>query len=111
MSTEMTERLSDGGTMDSPHIATLQLPGLGNQARQIHIFPYMKTVPLISVGVLWDYGCAITVEKQEMSVHKNGQEIIKGTRNKKTRMWKVPLETQQAEYVTNNVMGKHKNQN
>ena len=39
-----------------------------------------------------------------MPFHKNGQEIIKGTRNKKTRMWEVPLETQQAESMTNNIM-------
>ena len=36
-----------------------------------------------------------------MSVQKNGQEIIKGTRNKKTGLWEVPLDTQQSEYVTN----------
>ena len=39
-----------------------------------------------------------------MPVHKNGQEIIKDTSNKKTGMWEVPLETQQAESMTNNIM-------
>ena len=85
----MTARLPDGSTMESSHIATLQLPFLIKQARQIHISPKMNTAPLISLGVLYDYGCTITLDKQEMSVHKNGQEIIKGTRNKKTGMWEV----------------------
>ena len=90
--------------MESTHISTLQLPGLSKQSSQIHIYPKMKTPPLISLGVLYDYGCTTTLDKQEMSVHKNGQEIIKGTRNKKTGMWEVPLEAQQSESVINNIM-------
>ena len=70
----MTAILPDGSTMESSHIATLQLPGLRNQARQIHIFPKMKTAPLISLGVLCGDGCTITLDKQDMSVHNNGQE-------------------------------------
>ena len=39
-----------------------------------------------------------------MSIHKNGEEIIKGTRNKKTRMWEVPLGPQKSENVVNNIL-------
>ena len=39
-----------------------------------------------------------------MIVHNNGQEIIKGTRNKQTGMWEVTLETQQSETMVNNIM-------
>ena len=39
-----------------------------------------------------------------MSVQKNGQEIIKGTRNKQTGMWEVTLEAQQSETVTNKIL-------
>ena len=87
MSNKITARLPDGSTMDSSHIATLQLSGLRNQARQIHIFPKIKTAPLISLGVLCDDRFTITLDKQEMSGQKNEQEIIKGARNKKTVMW------------------------
>ena len=38
MENDMKERLPDGSTMDSTHIATLQLPGLSKRAIQIHIF-------------------------------------------------------------------------
>ena len=92
--------------MESTHIATLQLPGLSNLARQIHIFPKMQTAPLISLGVLCDYGCTITLDKQEMSIQKNGEEIIKGTRNKNTGMWEVPLVPQQSENLMKNILAR-----
>ena len=44
---DMKEGLPDGSTMESTHIATLQLPGLGKQVRQIHICPNIQTDPLI----------------------------------------------------------------
>ena len=39
ISNDITERLPNGVTIDSSLIATLQLPGISKQARQIHIFP------------------------------------------------------------------------
>ena len=39
-----------------------------------------------------------------MSIQKNGEEIIKGTRNKKTGMWEVPLGPQQSENVVNKIL-------
>ena len=39
-----------------------------------------------------------------MSIHKNGEEIIKGNINNKTVMWEVPLGTQQSENVVNNIL-------
>ena len=47
------------------------------------------------MGVLFEYGYTITLDKQDMSAQKNGQKIRKGTRNKQTGMWEVPLEIQQ----------------
>ena len=54
MENDMNVRLLDGSTMESTHIATLQIPGLIKQAREIHIFPKIKTAPLISLGVSCD---------------------------------------------------------
>ena len=56
----------------------------------------MKTAPLISLRLLFDYGCTIKLDKQDMSVQKNGQETIKGTRNKKTGMLEGTLDTQKS---------------
>ena len=88
---EITARIPDGRTMESSHIATLQLRGLIKQASQIHILTKIKTAPLISLVVLCDDGCTITLYIQDMPVQKHLQELIKGTRNKKTWMWEVPL--------------------
>ena len=93
---DMTTRLTDGIAMESSHISTLQLPCLSKQARQIHITPKMKIAPLISLGVLCDYGYTITLDKQYIPAQKNLQQIIKGTRKKQTGMWGVPLETQKS---------------
>ena len=68
MSSYMTSRLPDGSIMESLHIATLQIPGLSKQDRHIHITPKMKIAPLISLELLCDYGCTITLYKQEISV-------------------------------------------
>ena len=51
--------------MESTDIATLQLPSLRKQALQIHILPKTQTDPLISLGVICDNGCTITLYKQE----------------------------------------------
>ena len=64
----------------------------------------MKAAAIISLGFLFVDGCTITLDKQYISVQKNEQEIIKGTRNKKTGMCEVPLEIQQSETVVNNIM-------
>ena len=60
----MTARLLDGITMESSHVAKLQLPGLRKKAIQIHIFPKMRTAPLILLGVLCDDKCTITLYQQ-----------------------------------------------
>ena len=56
MENEMKARLPNVSTMESTHIATLQIPGLSRIARQIHIFPKMQTSTLISLEVLCDDG-------------------------------------------------------
>ena len=58
-------------------------------------------------GSLCDYGCTIKLYKIEMSIQKNGEEIIKGTINKKTGMWGVPLGPQQSENLVNNILEKN----
>ena len=58
--------------MESTHIATLQIPDLSEQVRQIHILPKMHTASLISLGVLCDGGYTITLDKQEISKQRNG---------------------------------------
>ena len=63
MDNEIKTILPDGKNMESTHVATLQLPGLSILVIQIHIFPKMQKDPLISLGVLCDDGCTITLDK------------------------------------------------
>ena len=48
----MKARIPDGSNMELTHIAKIQIPGMINLERQIHILPKMQTAPLISFGVL-----------------------------------------------------------
>ena len=57
----MIERLPHGSTIESSHVATLQLPGITRKSRQVHIYPKMITAPIISLGVLCEDGCTITL--------------------------------------------------
>ena len=66
MSAEMIARLRDGSTMESSQISALHITGLRKQSRQIHIDIKINISPLISLGVLCDYGCTITLDKEEM---------------------------------------------
>ena len=104
MNNEMKERLPYGSTMEFTHIATLQIPGLSKLARQIQIFPKIQTASLISLGVLCDYGCTITLDKQVMSIQNNEELITRGTRNKNTGMWEVPLGPKKSKNVVNNIL-------
>ena len=64
MANDMKARLPDGSTMKSSYKEALQIIGLSNQDRQIHNFPKMQTAPLLSLGILCDCGCTITIDKQ-----------------------------------------------
>ena len=101
---DVIARLIYESAMDSSHITTLQILGISKQANKIHIFPKIKTSLLISLGLLCGDGCTITLDKKDMAVQKNVQEIIKGTRNKQSSIWEVTLETQQSEAVANNIL-------
>ena len=79
MNNKMKSIIPDGSSMESTHIETLQLPGLSRIARQIHFNQKIQTDLLISLGVLCDDGCTITLDKKAMSIQNNGEEIIKGT--------------------------------
>ena len=70
ISNDMTAALPYGITKDSSHIETLHIPGLSKQSRHIHIYPKMKTTPLISLVCLFDYRCTITLDNKYMSVPK-----------------------------------------
>ena len=86
MPEDMKSRVKYGRTMDSSHVATLQLPGIIKQYRQCHIIPKMRKAPLIWLGVLCDNGCTIKLEQQEVKVPKKRTTNIKRYQEQTTRI-------------------------
>ena len=82
---DMKARLPYGSTMESSHKTTVHLPGLSKLVRQIHIFPKIQTSPSISLGILYDDRCTITLEK-----NVNQEEWkINNQRHHKQKDWNV----------------------
>ena len=100
ISSDLTASMPDVSTMELSYISTLQVLVLIIQANQMHIFPKIKIVPLISLGVLCGDGCTIPLEKKELSWTTNNK-IQKEQSNRNVGSF---LETQQSEAVANNIL-------
>jgi hypothetical protein len=78
--------------MHSTHTATLPIPTLPTTAGQSHLFPDLKTGPLLSIGQLCDFGCFVMFTLTQMLVfNKKFEHIMTGERKKSTGLWYVPL--------------------
>ena len=67
----MVARIPYGSTMELSRTSTLQLPGLSRQARHIHFTQIFRTSPLISLGVLFDDRCTITLKSNKFHPKKS----------------------------------------
>jgi hypothetical protein len=57
-----------------------------------HKSPHVKQ-NIISLGVLCDHDCDIKLTKKSIQVTKNGHEVMTGYHNKKSRLWKLKIDT------------------
>jgi hypothetical protein len=57
-----------------------------------HKFPNVKQ-NIISLGVLCDHNCNITLTKKSIQVTKNGREVMTGYHDKTLRLWKFKIDT------------------
>jgi hypothetical protein len=78
--------MPNGTTIQSSHTCNLLLTDLPPQARQAHILP-----GLISVGQLCDNGYSVTFTQDQVTVSKNGKCVMYGSRDPKSRLWRVYL--------------------
>jgi hypothetical protein len=78
-------------TIQSSHPCNFLLTGLPPQARQAHILPGLVHNSLISVGKLCDNGCSITFTHYQVTVTKNKECVMRGSREPKSRLWRVNL--------------------
>jgi hypothetical protein len=67
------------------------LTDLPPQARQAHILPGLVHNSLISVGQLCDKGCSVTFTQEQVTVSNNGKCVMYGSRDPKSRLWRVDL--------------------
>jgi hypothetical protein len=83
--------MPNGKTIHSSHTCNFLLTGLSPQARQACILPGLVHNSLISVGQLCDYGCGITLTHDQVTVNKNKECVMRGSRDPKSRLWRVDL--------------------
>jgi hypothetical protein len=86
----------------------LLLTDLPPQARQAHILPGLVHNSLISVGKLCDNGCSVTFTQDQVKVSKNQKCIMYGSRDPKSRSWRVDLKKR---FETNQVQCNHAHDN
>jgi hypothetical protein len=83
--------MPNGTTIRSSHTCNLLLTDLPHQARQAHILQGLVHTSLISVGQLCDNGCSVTFTQDQFTVSKNGKCVMYGSRDPKSRLWRVNL--------------------
>jgi hypothetical protein len=83
--------MPNGTTIQSSHTCKLLLTDLPHQARQAHILPGLVHSSLISVRKLCDNECSVTFTHDRMTVSRNGKDVMYGSRDPKSRLWRVNL--------------------
>jgi hypothetical protein len=83
--------MPNGTTIQLSHTCNLLLADLPPQARQTHILPGLVHNSLILVGQLWDNECSVTLTQGQVTISKNGKHLMYGSRDPKSRLWRVDL--------------------
>jgi hypothetical protein len=96
--------MPNGTTIQSSHTCNLLLTDLPPQSRQDHILPELVHNSLILVGQLCDNEFSVTFTQDQVTVSKNGKNVMYGTRDPKSRLWRVNLKQK---FETENVQCNH----
>jgi hypothetical protein len=83
--------MPNGTTIQSSHTCSLLLTDLPPQARQAYILPGLVHNSLILVVQLCDNGCSVTFTQDQVTVSKNEKCVMYGSRDPKSRLWRVNL--------------------
>jgi hypothetical protein len=88
----LTVRLPNGATMESSHIADLNIPELNAAASKAHVFPGMAHHSLLSVGQLCDEGYIITFRRDTVTIcNSDNAKLLSGPRDDTTGLWRINL--------------------
>jgi hypothetical protein len=77
-------------TMVSVATTELDIPELSSKAKTAYCFNEMKQ-PLLSIPLLADDGCKISLTADNIIVTKNNKTILKGIRDKLSTLWMIPI--------------------
>jgi hypothetical protein len=77
-------------TMISKATTVLNKPELSTKAKTAYKFSEMKQ-PLLLIPLLADDGCKINLTKDNIVVTKNDKIILKGLRDKRSTLWRIPI--------------------
>jgi hypothetical protein len=83
--------MPNGTIIQSSHTCNPLLTDLPPQAQQAHILPGLVHNSLISLGQLCDNECSVTFTQDQVTVSKNGRNLMHGSRDPKSRLWRVNL--------------------
>jgi hypothetical protein len=83
--------MPNGTTLQSSHTCNLLLTDLPHQSLQAHILPGLVHNSLISVGQLCDKQCSVAFTHDQVMVSRKGKEVMHGSRDPKSRLWRVNL--------------------
>jgi hypothetical protein len=75
--------------MQSTHLAQLPFAQLPKRAKMAHLFPDIKQ-PLLSIGQFCDVGCEAVFDAKTVTITRNQQTILSGTRNYQG-LWTIPI--------------------
>jgi hypothetical protein len=99
--------LPNGETMDSTHIASLDIPELSQAASISHVLPGMENHSLLSLGQLCNEGCYVTFSIEAVIIYNSTEKaILKRQQYLNTVLWHINLlheKPQHTIYVANNV--------
>jgi hypothetical protein len=82
--------LPDSSRIQATHQGLLPIYSLPTSARKMHLFPQMREA-LLSVGTLCDHGYEARFTAHDVKIYDNNKVIINGSRDTKTRLWRIPL--------------------
>jgi hypothetical protein len=84
--------LPDNTSIKATESGHLPLSNLLTQnAKKAHVLRDLHSASLISLGQLCDDNCNIILTKEHLTIFKNNQLIITGTRNQTDGLWDIPL--------------------
>jgi hypothetical protein len=88
----LTVRLPNGATMESSHIAELDIPELNASASKAHVSPGVSNHSLLSVRQLCNEGYIVTFKQASVTICDSEiSQILNGPRDLDTGLWRINL--------------------